>query len=574
MSTQTTSNPGALPCILPDETLYSWASRYHRLTGCLRATDTSQLLFGDHHAGLRHDFPSGLRHLVRVTNGAFGSAQYLIENHTLLPYFLPLLRACDARAACKCLLEPHIDSLKYRLGLLTSRFRAHHPLKLCPACIDEDTERLGFPYWHIAHQWPGSWICTKHDELFLVSVYKVNEIQRFQWGLPDTARRQTPPVDIGTLASDVRNTLMRLSRLAGTWSADSEFRDVGQILRRAYMLVFRDRGWVTSAGRLRLRYAGEHFATHLSGLHCFPEFSHLPRDPVQAHTQLGRLLRQPRTGTHPLRHLVMIEWLFPDWQDFKRCLHTAKHLALPIETQPSALTAPTQIFETCEPIAKALARTTHTRPDTARVSRGQTSRARLCAKQGKNRMGSRPKKLKAELMAAILRDLERGVEKHVVTDRHQISIPTINRLLRANPNLNHAWRIQNHLRRRRTRRYRWKRLLQRHSSLGLKRLRTRAPAVYTWLYRHDRDWLDRVNRCISPQPKSNHAHTDWPALDQALATKVTTAALSLGSSYRNRQIKLWELCAEIPDLRARLASAHNLPKTIKAISQARRINNA
>lgn len=487
MATQTASNPGALPCILPDETLYSWASRYHRLTGCLRATDTSQLLFGDHHAGLRHDFPSGLRHLARVTNGAFGSAQYLIENHTLLPYFLPLRRASDARAACTCLLEPHIDSLKYRLGLLTSRFRAHHPLKFCPACVDEDTERQGFPYWHIAHQWPGSWICTKHGELLIASVYKVNQIQRFQWVLPDTARWQPPSVDTAALASNARNTLTRLSQLASNWAADSDFRDVGQILRRAYILAFRDRGWITSAGRLRLRYAGEHFATHLSGLHEFSEFLHLPQDPLQAHVQLGRLLRQPRTGTHPLRHLVMIEWLFPDWQDFKRCLHTAKQLALPMESQPSALTAPTQIFETCEPITKALARTTHTRPDTARVSRGQTSRARLCAKQGENRTGRRPKKLKTELMAAILRDLERGVEKHVLTDRYQISIATINRLLRADADLSRTWQARNHLRRRHTRRYRWKRLAQQHSSLGLKQLRERAPAVYMWLYRHDRD---------------------------------------------------------------------------------------
>jgi hypothetical protein len=38
---------------------------------------------------------------------------------------------------------------KLRLGILTSRFRANHPLKACVVCMAADRNRFGWAYWHL-----------------------------------------------------------------------------------------------------------------------------------------------------------------------------------------------------------------------------------------------------------------------------------------------------------------------------------------------------------------------------------------------------------------------------------------
>ncbi len=38
-------------------------------------------------------------------------------------------------------------------------------LKFCPACIEEDTQKYGEPYWHRMHQVPGVLVCTIHSAI-------------------------------------------------------------------------------------------------------------------------------------------------------------------------------------------------------------------------------------------------------------------------------------------------------------------------------------------------------------------------------------------------------------------------
>ena len=131
---------------LPDETLFSLSSRHHRLSAQSRASHTSRALFGHPRGGLAHDLPDRVDALVERTAGALGSdARSLIRRHTILPFYLPFRSPADADAAIVQLRGPGIGSLKFRLGMLTSRFRAHHPLKLCLRCATDDCKRLGVP---------------------------------------------------------------------------------------------------------------------------------------------------------------------------------------------------------------------------------------------------------------------------------------------------------------------------------------------------------------------------------------------------------------------------------------------
>jgi hypothetical protein len=54
--------PGLPHAWLPDETLFSLCSRYHRASGNQLPTTTCKALFGHKLQGAAHDFPARLNH--------------------------------------------------------------------------------------------------------------------------------------------------------------------------------------------------------------------------------------------------------------------------------------------------------------------------------------------------------------------------------------------------------------------------------------------------------------------------------------------------------------------------------
>jgi len=149
---------------LPDETLYSWCSRYHRVSCQPQTSATAKALFGHRQLGSAHDLPCRLEQFVARTNGLLGSTGAIISKRTILPIFLPFQSQQNAKLALETATGPYIGALKYRLGLLTSHFRANFPLKACAKCMEEDRARLEVAYWHRSHQLPGACVCTRHPE--------------------------------------------------------------------------------------------------------------------------------------------------------------------------------------------------------------------------------------------------------------------------------------------------------------------------------------------------------------------------------------------------------------------------
>lgn len=120
-----------IPTWLPDETLFSLCSRYHSLSGNQSASTTCQQLFGHAQFGTAHDFPSKVGEFATRTRGELGTAESIVLQRSLLPYYLPFRSEADQVDALDAMLGRGIGSLKFRLGILTSRFRANHPLKAC-----------------------------------------------------------------------------------------------------------------------------------------------------------------------------------------------------------------------------------------------------------------------------------------------------------------------------------------------------------------------------------------------------------------------------------------------------------
>lgn len=304
---------------LPDETFFSWVSRNHRLWGHDADWRTSQLLFGSRQAGIHHDLPNGLGIFSKRTANQLGTAGAIARERTLLGYYGRFLSPGDEQEAVLALSGNSVAHLKFRLGLLTSRFRANHPLKACTACMAADVQEHGWAYWHLDHQFPGVWWCNTHGLPLRESLLKSTGVDRFLWHLPciDSLRELPPEICHPTEA--MLTSLFSLARttvdlVAGTSLCELE----PDYLYRAYRVELTHRGWVTEGGSLRLSIIAANFLEYARQLRLIPELDALPATIQESTVQIGRLLRPMRSGTHPLRHMLIIDWLFGDADSFLR----------------------------------------------------------------------------------------------------------------------------------------------------------------------------------------------------------------------------------------------------------------
>lgn len=108
----------------------------------------------------------------------------LARERTLLSFYRHFMSERAEQAAMEDMVTGNIAHLKFRMGLLTSRFRANHPLKACVACMSRDVQEYGWTYWHTRHQLPGVWWCPDHGVFLRESRLKSPGVERFRWTLP------------------------------------------------------------------------------------------------------------------------------------------------------------------------------------------------------------------------------------------------------------------------------------------------------------------------------------------------------------------------------------------------------
>lgn len=314
------------------------------------------------------------------------------------------------------------------------------------------------------------------------------------------------------------------------------------------------------------------YLEHVKHLRVLPEFEALPATVEEAITQLGRMLRPPRSGTHPLRHLVLINWLFGSAESFRKAYESA--------LAPSEMLSPSPFLHEEQPaqdlkdprhdqLVGLLADQKLSMRMAAKTLGIDIGTAMAWAAQAGLSASRRPKKLIGERRKHAIAQLRKGADKDVVASSAEVSVVTITKLLLSEVGLHAAWQEARHLKARTSARSGWEKLVRTHGGLGVKFLRSLDPATYAWLYRNDRAWLD------AHKPDRQLATTTpglprvvWDERDEALSGEVARAGLDLKKRTGNRQVKLWQIYQAVPALKAKLAALDRLPLTRRAIETA------
>lgn len=542
---------GATPTWLPGETAYSWICRYHALNGNRLCGQTSLALFGAMRRGSQHDFPTHLEELSARTNFALGSAEEWALERTILPYYLHLRGAQDARAALSMMAKGSKGMLKFRLGILTSRFRAHHPLKACPRCMAEQREQCGVAYWLLAHQYPGVWVCLKHHVLLQQCALKATGVGRFSFILP----RETDLFDVGP--SSANASLLRLATISACFAQLPWDRHLAiDVLARTYLSAVLELGVAASEIRSAPKVLGQHFLEALEPLKVVPELRGFPATTQEAFNQLSRWLLRPRGGTHPLRHLSIIFWLFPSWEAFWSRYQEVE--ARPLQRLPEAA-APTRSED---PRRVALLRDLREGCSATKAARDHgvdVKTAQAWAASAGFHPQRRPKVLKEQALRRLVAALQRGADKRASAQQLSVSVETVTNVLRTEPGLSTRWRAARLEAARTSARTAYADAIRSHPGSGVKTIRAVVPSAYAWLYRNDRAWLASTNVDVrtlhSDAPRRQRV--DWNKRDRELRDELLRAAARAPAQAAGQQ----HIFEAVPELRAKQRSMRRLPLT-------------
>ncbi|WP_256330695.1 TnsD family Tn7-like transposition protein [Variovorax sp. YR266] len=405
---------------------------------------------------------------------------------------------------------------------------------------------------------------------------KATGVERFHWHLPDAAqfRHVTPP-----LWTDA--TIDRLMQFTNTSLALVRGTTDGYLSSDRLHLLYRHeiarRGWISPGGSLRLKDLAPDFVSFIKPARECAELRAFAATASAAKTQLSALLRTPIEGTHPLRHVAIIVWLYGDgdrFLDAYRQLNDAALLEDNLEeahpgSQPHAASQENARQAARLKLAELVQRQGLSMRAAATQLGVQTETAMAWASEMGLHVKRRPKRLKDDIRVSAIAKLLAGEDKQSVARAANVSEVAITKLLRTETGLRLAWHAARRKQASGKAQAAWLRCIQEHPGIGIKLARAMEPAAYAYLYRNERSWLDANLPVSAARTPGNNSSIRWDQRDIELSQAVQLAALQLFERKADRRsLKLPELLQELPDLKAKLRALDRLPLTRRAIERA------
>lgn len=450
-----------------------------------------------------------------------------INAHTMLPLYRPFLPIERVEIITRRMVEGvSAKSLHYLAGLAASRIPVLKFLRYCPLCLRDDERAYGEYYWHRSHQIAGVTLCFRHHSELIESAVAVGEMrsrQSFVPLSPDLVSAVRVMRDISHLDDYRRlaNDAYWLLNLHKTEKAVDL-----QELQRRYLFYLDVKGFMSPGGRLDCIRLGNEFVGFygeglLTDLHC-------RLDPYANTNWLLTLARKPRQASHPICHLLLIRFLGLTPDEF---LNHEPRIAYPFGNGPWPCLNPaaphyrravigtcliSRNSETGAPVGTFVCKCgftySRTGPDKSQADRSKIGRM--------VEVGSVWEKRLLQLAVAEQKSL-RETARQLMVDVHTIKKHLMH-LTRGRRDVTPS-KAQPDDVELLARRESWESARKLHPDFSLSKLRHLKGAVYLWLYRNDRLWLQshRPGRIPPKQPKRR---VDWNSRDLEFSAQIERIA--------------------------------------------------
>lgn len=446
-------------------------------------------IFGSKPGTAIYDLPCRIEDFCnRLAYGTLLTSDRIVNDYTLFPFYRPFL----SEGTVEKVLEMMNGNTKgggihTTSGIMPSAVQILPFLRFCRVCVNEDREEFEEAYWHRSHQLPGIFLCHKHHIPLVESDVAVTSRQnRYLFQPLETANLSSYRKVYWSNNQDVYVYLAE----AAFWLLNGRMSALGlKELRNRYLELLVRKNLATSLGivhqadmlRSFVSFFGEEL---LQELGC----------PIKVESEsnwLTKLVRKPRGGHHPLRHLLLMRYLGTCPQEF---LYNDFKFSKPFGDPPFPCLNPvsTHYLQAVIPTVKITRNTTSGRP----VGNFSCSCGFAYARSGPDKSeGDRFTRTRIISMGELWEKelarltLDPSIGLREAARRLGVDPGTVKRYLNLLQQKHHRHHetMDDSLRKK----YREKLLeaLKNNPCSTRTQIRRIAPAVYIWLYRHEKEWL-------------------------------------------------------------------------------------
>ena len=573
------------PDVFPDEILYSICARFHERVQYSNKKGIMRELFGDEAAIAVVDLPSNLGSLISAL--PFGNphtVERLINDHTLFPFFGPFLHPEQAQQLWADMEGTRGPAIKMRSGVMASTIQPPEWLRFCPLCVQQDKQEFGESYWHRLHQLPGVEVCPEHNVRVLNSQVRVqnpqtrHEFVAAEQGIP------LPKSCSFSLLNPYHEILLKIAQDAA-WLLKQTTSPPGlEVLSKRYRELLAERGLATYSGRVRVSKLLREFSQFypndlLQSLQC-------EIDTESQHNWLFRLVRSPKGSQHPLRHLLLMQFLGHTAESFFQLPHQFKPFSkgpwLCLNQAASHFHQP--VIQTCEitysqdhgkPIGAfhcscgfIYCRTgpDETQEDQFRITKVRTFGS-IWEEKLKNLWADSTVSLRG--MARQLGVDPTTVKLHAAALELPFPRQSKRQTNKSKRVLVFSSKIQKTVSEVSLESYRaeWLAARRDNPALGRTILKNQFQRVYAWLRRNDREWLE-ANMPAKKQAALPSLRVNWENRDVELAEAAKVAATNLyNQTGRPSQVTLAAIARKLGQLALIQKHVDKLPCTSKLLDE-------
>jgi hypothetical protein len=569
----------------PDELLYSICARFHDRFQFPNKKGSMRELFGSETTLAVVDLPGNLGSLVAAlpSNRPY-TVDYLIDKHTALPFYAPFLNPKQYRRIRQDMIAAHGPRVHTRSGVMASTIHPPKWLRFCPDCVQEDEQQWGEGYWHRLHQLPGILMCHKHQAYLVNSQVRIlNPKTRHEF----ISARQAVQLNLLPKLDLTEQHQRYLCRLAedAAWLLQNIKSVPGlDVLLSRYRHLLAKRDLATYNGRVRASKLLLDFTDHYGA-----EFLRLLEcdiDDTSQHNWLFRLVRSPKGSQHPIRHLLLIQFLGHSVESFFKlprqyrpfgkgpwlCLNkAADHYRQPVIQTIEVTYSP----EHGKPMGTFQCDCgftySRTGPDLSEEDQLRITKIQSFGSVWDEAL----KRLWQDPMISL-----RGIARHLGVDPATVKLHAqaldlnfprlgkrqtnpMKRTLGSKVKMGKEYDATDRARYREE----WLMVQQENPDLGRTALKQKSVNVYTWLRRNDFEWLEQhlPSRRGGAAPKPR---VDWDKRDTQLADAVQIAASRLRhKSGKPTQLTVTAIARDLGKVALIQQHLDKLPKTAQSLAQ-------
>lgn len=296
----------------PDELIYSALSRFHFYSGNIKFVETLEELFQSRTVVPSIEFGSHFSELVQNLGSNY-SVESLLAQNTTYPYFAPFITIERQNKVFEDV-STNGQGIHGRLGISGSKISKKQGLYYCSKCANNDINIYGEPYVHREHQLQGIDYCPHHESI--LKLYPVDYRVFSRHGYIRFDRRLMDLSDIQeTEYCEFKEVQVKLAKMAyrllqvpiNQFSIEKVF--------QKYRRLLRENNWLMTNTRLKRE---ELFRAFISKFpHGFLEkYESLVTVEGQNQWLQIMLTNYLRSSVHPFRHLLLLYFFDQDIDSF------------------------------------------------------------------------------------------------------------------------------------------------------------------------------------------------------------------------------------------------------------------